>query len=110
MGTASAMMFRGRRSRQSELLSEFSGLALLLGYLFEKDKHKKQAMLCEWKDWRWVKTVTTGDDLLKMNIPPGPVYSRILERLRKAWLDDEVKSYNEEQALLKKLIESEGVW
>jgi tRNA nucleotidyltransferase (CCA-adding enzyme) len=110
LGTASAMMFRGRRSRQSELLSEFSGLALLLGYLYEKDKHKKQAMLCEWKDWRWVKPVTTGDDLIKMNIPPGPVYSRILERLRKAWLDDEVKSYSEEQALLKKLIEAEGVW
>lgn len=110
LGTASAMMFRGRRSRQSELLSEFSGLALFLGYLFEKDKYKKQAMLCEWKDWRWVKPATTGDDLRALNIPPGPVYSRLLGRLRKAWLDDEVKSYDEERALLQKLIETEGVW
>jgi tRNA nucleotidyltransferase (CCA-adding enzyme) len=110
LGTASAMLFRGRRSRQSELLSEFSGLALFLAYLFERDKHKKQAMLCEWKDWRWVKPVTTGDDLIEMNVPPGPVYSRVLGRLRKAWLDDEVKSYEDERALLKTLIESEGVW
>jgi tRNA nucleotidyltransferase (CCA-adding enzyme) len=110
LGTASAMMFRGRRSRQSELLSEFSGLALFLGYLFEKDKYKKQAMLCEWKDWRWVKPATTGDDLIKLNVPPGPVYSRLLGRLRKAWLDDEVKSYDEEQKLLQTLIETEGMW
>ncbi len=110
LGTASAMMFRGRRSRQSELLNEFSGLALFLGYLFERDTHKKQAMLCEWKDWRWVKPVTTGDDLLKLSIPAGPVYSRLLQRLRKAWLDDEVKSYDDERALLQKLIETEGVW
>jgi tRNA nucleotidyltransferase (CCA-adding enzyme) len=110
LGTASAMLFRGRRSRQSELLSEFSGLTLFLAYLFEKDPHKKQALMCEWKDWRWVKPVTTGDDLRKMSIPPGPVYSRLLQRLRKAWLDDEVKSYHEERALLQKLIETEGVW
>ena len=110
LGTASAMMFRGRRSAQSELLSEFSGLALCLGYLFEKDAYKKQAMLHEWQTWRWVKPATSGDDLRAMGIPPGPAYSRLLQRLRKARLDDEVKSDDEERALLKTLIESEGVW
>jgi tRNA nucleotidyltransferase (CCA-adding enzyme) len=110
LGTVSAMLFRGRRSRQSELLSAFSGLALFLGYLFEKDKFKRQALLCEWKDWRWVKPATTGDDLIKLQVPPGPAYARLLGRLRKAWLDDEVKSYDEERALLQTLIENEGVW
>lgn len=110
LGTASAMMFRGRRSVQSELLGEFSGLALFLGYLFEQDRFKKQALLCEWKDWRWVKPATTGDDLRALGIPPGPAYSRLLQRLRRARLDDDVKSEDEERALLKTLIESEGVW
>lgn len=110
LGTASAMMFRGRRSAQSELLSEFSGLALFLGYLFEKDMYKKHAMLCEWKEWRWVKPATSGDDLIKLNVPPGPAYSRLLQRLRKARLDDEVKSDEEERTLLKALIESESLW
>jgi tRNA nucleotidyltransferase (CCA-adding enzyme) len=67
-------------------------------------------MLCEWKDWRWVKPVTTGDDLRALGVPPGPTYARILQRLRKAWLDDEVKSYVEERALLQRLIETGGSW
>ncbi len=110
LGTASAMLFRGRRSAQSELLGAFSGLALFLGYLFEKDTHKRQAMLHEWRDWRWVRPATSGDDLRALGIPPGPVYARLLQRLRKARLDEAVKSDEEERALLKTLIESDGVW
>lgn len=109
LSTLSSAAFRARRSQVSDLLREFSGLALFLGYLFETNTLKRDAMLCEWKDWRWVKPVTTGDDLRALGLPPGPVYTKTLARLRKAWLDDEVKSYAEEQALLQKLIETEGV-
>jgi tRNA nucleotidyltransferase (CCA-adding enzyme) len=110
LSTLSAASFHARPSRQSELLHEFSGLALLLGNLFDPDRTKRRAMLCEWKDWRGVRQVTTGDDLRALGIPPGPAYSRVLHRLRNAWLDGEVKSYAEEQALVQKLIESEGLW
>ncbi len=109
LSSLSAASFRARRSRLSELLHDFSGLSLFLAYLFETNKLKRDALLCEWKDWRWVKPVTTGNDLRALGLPPGPAYGRILDRLRKAWLDDEVKSYAEEQALLQKLIELEGV-
>jgi tRNA nucleotidyltransferase (CCA-adding enzyme) len=85
-------------------------LALFLGYLFERDPLKRRAMLREWQDWRGVKPVTTGDDLRALGISPGPIYARILQRLRTAWLDDEVQSYAEERALLQRLIESEGSW
>jgi tRNA nucleotidyltransferase (CCA-adding enzyme) len=104
LGTINAPLFRARRSKQSDLLGEFNGLALLLGYLFEKDTLKRKAMLCEWKDWRWVKPVTTGDDLKVRGLKPGPAYAQILQRLRKAWLDDEIKSYTDELALLETLI------
>jgi tRNA nucleotidyltransferase (CCA-adding enzyme) len=104
LGTINAPLFRARRSKQSDLLGEFNGLALLLGYLFEKDTLKRKAMLCEWKDWRWVKPVTTGDDLKVRGLKPGPAYAQILQRLRKAWLDDEIKSYTDESALLETLI------
>jgi tRNA nucleotidyltransferase (CCA-adding enzyme) len=110
LGTLASAQFRSRRSRQSDLLHNFSGLALFLGYLFERDALKYKAMMCEWKDWRWVKPVTTGDDLRALGLSPGPDYARILQRLRKAWLDDEVKSYAEERALLQKLIAAEGSW
>ena len=110
LGTANSTLFRTRRSKQSELLRDFSGLALLLGYLFEKNALKRKAMLCEWKDWRWVKPVTTGDDLKAKNLPPGPAYAHILARLRNAWLDDEVKSYADESALLDRLIADPTLW
>ncbi len=110
LGTINSAMFRARRSSQADLLNDFSGLALLLGFLFEKDKLKRRAMLCEWRDWRWVKPVTTGDDLKAKGLPPGPAYAKILQRLRKAWLDDEVKSYADESALLEKLLIDTGSW
>jgi len=110
LGTINSAMFRARRSSQADLLNDFSGLVLLLGYVFEKDKLKRSAMLCEWRDWRWVKPVTTGDDLKAKGLPPGPAYAKILQRLRRAWLDDEVKSYADESALLEKLLADAGSW
>jgi tRNA nucleotidyltransferase (CCA-adding enzyme) len=51
--------------------------------------------------WRHVKSLTTGDDLKALGIPPGPRYGEILSRLRAAWLDGEVKDAKEEGILLK---------
>jgi tRNA nucleotidyltransferase (CCA-adding enzyme) len=54
--------------------------------------------------WRYIKPKTNGNDLLKRNLPAGPRYQHILQRLREAWLDEEVKTESEEKALLDKLI------
>ncbi len=51
-------------------------------------------------DWWHVKPKTTGHDLKKRGIPPGPKYNEILRRLRAAWLDGEVKTEEEEKNLL----------
>ncbi len=105
LSTLSAAAFRAPDSRQSALLSAFSGLALCIGWLFDRDPLKRQAMRAEWHVWRWVKPVTTGDDLRARGLPPGPRYGELLARLRDAWLDHEVSSPDEEQALLDKLLE-----
>lgn len=55
-------------------------------------------------DWRHVKPGTTGHDLKKLGIPPGPRYNEILRRLRAAWLDGEVGTEKEEERLLTNLI------
>jgi tRNA nucleotidyltransferase (CCA-adding enzyme) len=110
LSTLSAAAFRTRRSRQSELLHEFSGLALYLGHLFDRSELKRKAMVCEWTNWRWVRPITTGDDLVALGLQPGPAFARLLQRLRQAWQDGEVKSYLEEQALLQALIDAESLW
>ena len=51
-------------------------------------------------DWWHIKPKTTGHDLKKRGIPPGPKYNEILRRLRAAWLDGEVKTEEEEKKLL----------
>jgi tRNA nucleotidyltransferase (CCA-adding enzyme) len=63
-------------------------------------KHTLSRYLSEW--WH-VKPKTTGHDLKKRGIPPGPKYTEILRRLRAAWLDGEVKSEAEESQMLESL-------
>jgi tRNA nucleotidyltransferase (CCA-adding enzyme) len=55
------------------------------------------------KTWRHVKPKTNGHDLQKRGLIPGPRFQQILQRLRDAWLDEEVKSVNEELKLLDEL-------
>jgi tRNA nucleotidyltransferase (CCA-adding enzyme) len=52
------------------------------------------------ESWRGVKPKTTGHDLKKRGLPPGPEYKSILRKLRAAWLDGEVKTGEQELALL----------
>ncbi len=58
------------------------------------------------ESWRAIKPKTTGHDLKKRGLPPGPEYKTLLRKLRVAWLDGEVKTAKQEAALLDKLISS----
>jgi tRNA nucleotidyltransferase (CCA-adding enzyme) len=61
------------------------------------------------KDWRHIHPHTTGETLRAMGILPGPVYAKTLRELRSAWVDGQVKSLEEEQALLNSLVLSTGL-
>ena len=50
--------------------------------------------------WRNVKPITTGDDLKKRGLEPGPKFKEILTRLRAARLDGEAATEEEEKKLL----------
>ena len=104
LSTLSSALFGGRPSQQSGLLRSFNGLALLIGWLFDGDTRKRQAMHAEWHTWRAVQPMTTGDDLRARGLPPGPRYRELLARLRNAWLDGEVHTIDEERTLLDKLV------
>ena len=60
----------------------------------------KNTLLRYLSEWWHIKPKTTGHDLKKRGIPPGPKYTEILRRLRAAWLDGEVKTEEEEKKLL----------
>ena len=58
--------------------------------------------------WREVRPVTDGKALKARGLPPGPRYKEILSRLRDAWLDGEIRSEEEERALLERLLQPRG--
>ena len=64
--------------------------------------NSKKAALLEryYKEWQWVKTIVTGDDLRALGLKPGPYYTTILDQILAARLDGEVTNEGEERGLL----------
>jgi tRNA nucleotidyltransferase (CCA-adding enzyme) len=63
----------------------------------------------EWLDrfvseWRLVKPAHSGDDLRQLGLPPGPVYTVILDRLLAARLDNEIEDEKAERAMLESIL------
>lgn len=54
--------------------------------------------------WKQVQPKTSGDDLHKRGIQPGPIYRKTLWRLRSAWLDGEIQTPKEEEDLLSQIL------
>jgi tRNA nucleotidyltransferase (CCA-adding enzyme) len=81
-------------------LEEFPLLSVYAVYLMDRQNELMDFIAT----WRHVKPLTTGDDLKKRGLEPGPRYSEILRRLRAARLDGEVKTAGEEKSLLDTLI------
>jgi tRNA nucleotidyltransferase (CCA-adding enzyme) len=56
------------------------------------------------RTWRNVHPMTSGEDLKRRGLEPGPIFKELLSRLLEAWLDGEVKTQEEETALLEQLL------
>ncbi|RPJ26367.1 MAG: CCA tRNA nucleotidyltransferase [Chloroflexi bacterium] len=86
-----------------ELLEGCSIKALEIVSSAAQDEGIKKILTQYLSEWWLVQPKTTGHDLKQRGIPPGPKYTEILRRLRSAWLDGEVKTEEEEKALLDRL-------
>ena len=96
---------KGRKpSRIVELLEGYSSKAIEVFSIALKDEEIKAVLNRYLSEWWSVSPKTTGHDLKKRGIPPGPRYNEILRRLRAAWLDGEVKSEEEERKLLDSIV------
>jgi tRNA nucleotidyltransferase (CCA-adding enzyme) len=94
-------------ARPSQLvlqLERVSAVALHALDLILTDKTAKTHLNRYVTTWTQIKPLTNGHDLKARGLTPGPRYKVILDRLRAAWLDGDVHSAGEEQALLDSLI------
>lgn len=109
LSTLSASAFQPDRpnSAQHRLLQPFSGLGLFLAWLFDRDTGKRNALRSEWATWRHARALTTGDDLLRLGLRPGPRFRRLLDRLRDGRLDDELRSREDEARALDAMLAAE---
>jgi tRNA nucleotidyltransferase (CCA-adding enzyme) len=90
-------------SQWASRLEDLPLTAIQAVYLATPEGRAHQDLYKYLDTWRHVKPKTNGRDLIKRGLPPGPRYQQVLQRLRNAWLDEEVKSENEELKLLDKL-------
>ena len=91
-------------SQVVELLEGYSIKAIEVVSCAAQNEKVRNILTKYLSEWWHVRPKTTGHDLKKRGIPSGPKYAEILRRLRAAWLDGEVKSEEEEKALLDTLI------
>ena len=97
-----------RPSRVAQLLDEFPDIALQANWLLAADKPAAQSLIAAYaSDWRWRRPTIAGDELIARGLAPGPLFRQILDRLRYAWIDDEICSAEDEAALLQRFMEAE---
>jgi tRNA nucleotidyltransferase (CCA-adding enzyme) len=56
------------------------------------------------REWRYVRTIMTGHDLLELGLEPGPQVGELLEQLLFARLDGEALDEADERAILAKAV------
>ncbi len=93
-------LFGARPSEWTYAMEKLPPLSIYAVYLVTREN----SLLSYLSIWRYVRAHTTGDDLKKRGLPPGPRFGEILLKLRSAWLDGEVSSAQEEDELLESLI------
>jgi tRNA nucleotidyltransferase (CCA-adding enzyme) len=85
-------------------LSEFRTELILYMMAKTKSEKVKRSISHYFTNLRYVETTVGGKDLVKMGIPPGPIYRRILQAVLDGRLNGELKSKRDESAFVKKHI------
>ncbi len=91
-------------SRWVEHLDEAPLMSVCVVYLSSSEGAVREALENYLTRWRQVKPRTTGRELKRLGLEPGADYKEILGELRRAWLDREVASAQEEREYLERLL------
>ncbi len=89
------------------LLQPYPARVLAVAWIATDRKKLRGRLLRYQTEWRLVETELDGDDLKEMGLSPGPLFGRLLGALRDARLNGKVRTRQEEEALVKKLLSAE---
>jgi tRNA nucleotidyltransferase (CCA-adding enzyme) len=94
---------RVRPSRAYRLLADLSDESLILLAAKAGSKDIQDLITAHVTTYQHVKPSLTGADLKALGLKPGPLYKKILDRLRDARLNGTVTTEADERALVKRL-------
>ncbi|MEJ2148665.1 MAG: CBS domain-containing protein [Chloroflexota bacterium] len=103
-GQMEALSVPLKPSQVDTILDRASDPVLLAAWAAAPTAHARRHVRDYALRLRWIRPVTDGEALKKRGLSPGPHFGEILGRLREAWLDGEVSTPAEEQALLDHLL------
>jgi tRNA nucleotidyltransferase (CCA-adding enzyme) len=89
-------------SRVYSLLKDYSPTAITANQLASDSAVVRRCLRLFLDKLRYIKPALTGDDLLRMGIPPGPRIKEILQKLHEARLDGKVTTKQGEVELVRK--------
>ena len=92
------------RSALYRLLNPYSSEAPFVLWLTSPSKRVRGRLELYHGHLACVEPALDGQDLKRMGLPPGPIYSLILEALRDARLDGKVRSRKGEERLIRKIL------
>jgi tRNA nucleotidyltransferase (CCA-adding enzyme) len=70
-------------------------------------EHARGAIETYQQTWSNLQPAADGIRLQELGLAPGPAYSRILGQLRRAWINGEIETAEQEEELLQHLVEAE---
>jgi tRNA nucleotidyltransferase (CCA-adding enzyme) len=73
-------------------------------YCILQDEELKEKLNLYATRWRFITPTVDGNSLRARGIPPGPLYARVLSKVRNAWLDGELSSPSEEETMIAALL------
>lgn len=97
-----------RPSQIDHLLKDVANVTLYVVWLARPEPVVRERIERAVREWRAVRPKTDGHTLKARGLTPGPCFTRILTRLRAAWLDGEVRDEAAERQLLDRLLD-EGI-
>jgi len=83
-------------------------LAIYANCLATRDQRVQATLIAYLTRWRRINPTINGYDLQRRGLAPGPAYKRILGRLKDAWLDEKVRTIEEERELFETLLLEEN--
>lgn len=95
-----------RPSLVYRILRDLSAEALVYLYSITKDEMARERFKEYVESYRTKKTIITGEDIKRLGVTEGPIYSKILKEVLNARIDGTVGTYEEEMELAKKIVES----